>query len=397
MIRASRKAEVLVTSVMAGSLLFGTAGLSAATVGGNGGTAGAKGPAPTALAKEPLTAAQTQAMRDLRVLLDRVADLAMAVEEAPGGMLSEAELVKHATAIDSAVKTARKSAEAAQGPNATTQGRERRDDTPPGQEQGQEQGQGQGQQQGQGQNAGQGQGQGQVTVPPQAADQGNQNNQGMKPPQAAGQGETATPPYAQTMPTDVSTDPLDELQRAIDDLLDAVAAGDAEAAAAALPRIGDAILELLNALIGPLPGMDLPMTPPMLPLPDEASTVAVEASALAARTPAPKPNPEKPGTEKPGAADKPGTEKPGAQDQQGAQKPGAQKPGAQKPSAKPSAPNQNANQPGAMRPGQKPAAKPAAPKPFTTAATPLSAADATDDAVAPMPLPRPVDATSDQG
>ncbi|MGO4431319.1 hypothetical protein AB4Z54_74165, partial [Streptomyces sp. MCAF7] len=63
MIRASRKAEVLVTSVMAGSLLFGTAGLSAAAAAGSGGSAGAKAPAPTpaALADTRMSPAQVQA------------------------------------------------------------------------------------------------------------------------------------------------------------------------------------------------------------------------------------------------------------------------------------------------------------------------------------------------
>ncbi|MEU9792510.1 hypothetical protein AB0E27_18125 [Streptomyces sparsogenes] len=384
MIRVPRKADVLVSSVLAGSLLFGAAGLAAAAADGSGGTAGAPAPTPAALADTRLSQAQTQALRDLRVLLERVTELARAVEEAPGGVLSEEELIKHATAIDSAVKAVRESADKAGAPRAAAHRRGQVQDPTPSQGSGEGQGQGQGQ----------AQAQGQITVPPQAAEPGDQAT---APPQAAGDGVAAgdggavTPPFAaQPTPSDISTDPLDALQRAIDDLLDAVAAGDANAATVAIPRIADAIIGLIDAVVGPLPGRDFPVMPPLLPFPDEATSLAEDASALAAKP-----------TE-PTAATQPGAPEAGAPEL-GAAKPDAAKPSPEphtdKPGKKPGkkTPEKPTTKP--EKPAEKPTTKPGkktAEKPTTTAATPLaapgSAPGAADDSVAPMPLPHPVDA-----
>ncbi|MEU1669796.1 hypothetical protein ABZ547_40670 [Streptomyces sparsogenes] len=375
MIRVSRKADVLVSSVLAGSLLFGAAGLAAAAAGGSGGTAGAPAPTPGALADTRLNPAQTQALRDLRVLLERVTELARAVEEAPGGVLSEEELIKHATAIDSAVKAVRESADKAGAPRATAHHRGQAQDPAPSQ------GSGEGQAQGQAQ------GQGQITVPPQAAGDGMAAGEGV----AVGEGGAVMPPFAaQPTPSDISTDPLDALQRAIDDLLDAVAAGDSNAATVAIPRIADAIVGLIGAIVGPLPGRDFPVMPPLLPFPDEATSLAEDASALAAK-PA-----------EPTAATQPGAPETGTPEL-GAAKPDTAKPSPKPHTDKPAKPGKKTGKKTSEKPAKKPITKPAkkpgkktAEKPTTTAATPLaapgSAPEGADDSVAPMPLPHPVDA-----
>lgn len=192
------------------------------------------------------------------------------------------------------------------------------------------------------------------------------------------------PPFAaQPTPSDISTDPLDALQRAIDDLLDAVAAGDSNAATVAIPRIADAIVGLIGAVVGPLPGRDFPVMPPLLPFPDEATSLAEDASALAAKPTEPE------------AATQPGAPETGAPEL------GAAKPDTAKPSPEPQT-DKPGKKPGKGTP-EKPAGKPTtkpgkktAEKPTTTAATPLaapgSAPGAADDSVAPMPLPHPVDA-----